>query len=110
VGRIRGAACVALAAMVGRLSPCFLCIWISCLGGEVTWVGPLSDADSQTRHTWVGEGVQSNPSALTTDSIMEATRLLSVGKHEAARICNEVLEFGVDVGDDGWAGGVLFYP
>jgi hypothetical protein len=41
---------------------------------------------------------------------MEATRLLSVGKHEAARICNEVLEFGVDVGDDGWAGGVLFYP
>jgi len=43
-------------------------------------------------------------------SIVEATRLLFVGKHEVANICDEVLEFGVGAGDDDLARGVPFCP
>jgi len=41
---------------------------------------------------------------------VEATRLLFVGKHEVANICDEVLEFGVGAGDDDLARGVPFCP
>jgi len=58
----------------------------------------------------LAERVRSNLGAWTTDSIVEATQLLSVGKHEVADICDGVLEFGVGAGDDDLARGVPFCP